>query len=135
MAVDLPKGFQKKRALLYDSKANAEDKNAVADAFMESGRYGEALEFLEVTRDAGRLEAIETRALDLGDTFLLARASKLRGVEPPVETWRRLGERALSLGKYYDAFRAFETSGDPERAESVRQEHIPEYTPFRPEGK
>ena len=76
MAIRLPRDANAKRAVLYSENATDEDKNAHADAYIEAERYGEALEFLAMTRDAALLDRIRTAALDLGDTFLLTQVAR-----------------------------------------------------------
>jgi hypothetical protein len=124
-----------KREILYSEKYTDEDRNAAADEFIGMERFGEALEFLEVTRDAGRLARIRDAALERGDTFLLLRVEKLGGEELPAETWRRAAEKAETLGKYFDVYRALTRVGDEEKAEAIREKHMPGFQPFKPEGK
>jgi hypothetical protein len=124
-----------KRDLLYSGKASEEQLNSIADLLIERERYGEALEFLERTRDRSRLERIRKDALERGDTFLLARFEKLAGETVPAETWREIADKSVALRKYYDAWRGLSLAGDEEAAEALRQEHLPDYEPFLPEGK
>jgi len=124
-----------KRALLYSDKASEEQLNAAADRFIESERYSEALEFLELTRDAARLSRILDAALERGDTFLVLRVEKIGGDEIPADTWREIAAKAATLGKFYDAYRGYGRAGDEEKAEAIRAEHMPDYEPFRPDGK
>jgi len=124
-----------KRALLHSAKASGEQMNAAADLFIDNERYSEALEFLEHTHDAGRLQRILTAATDRADTFLVLRVEKLGDETISADVWRKIAEKAESLGKFFDAFRGYEHAGDEEKAEAVRAEHMPEYEPFRPDGK
>jgi len=124
-----------KRNLLYSTKATDADLNAAADGFIARERYGQALEFLERTHDGTRLSKIRDEAAQRGDTFLLLRVEKLSGEEIPADFWRAIADTAGSLGKHYDAYRALQRAGDEEKAEAVRAEHMPDYEPFRPEGK
>ena len=135
MAKGLPKDMMQKRAVLYSERASKDEQNAVADAFIAEERYGEALEFLELTRDAGRLDEIRRIGIEAGDTFLLLRAERISGEAVPAETWKQTAERAKARERYYDAYRALERAGLAEEAEALREEHLPDFTPFRPEGK
>ena len=126
---------QAKRDLLYSPKAGDAERNAAADVFIDAERFGEALEFIEVTRDAERLAKIQAAGLERGDTFLLQQVERIRGEAADPATWREFAEKAVSLGKYYDAYRALQRAGEEEKAEEVRAEHMPDYEPFRPEGK
>ncbi len=124
-----------KRTLLHSRKTTDEERNEAADFFLREERYGEALEFLEITRDPVRLQAVKEAALDRADTFLLQRVEKIAGEPIPPETWRNVAARALSLGRFRDAWRALREAGDEERAEAVRTEHMPDFQPYEPEGK
>ena len=106
-----------------------------ADLFIERERFAEALEFLERTRDESRLGVIRDQGVARGDTFLLLRAEKLSGIQIPGAIWKNAATQAMSLGRYYDAYRALLHAGDEEKAEAIRAEHMPDYEPFRPEGK
>jgi hypothetical protein len=120
-----------KRDHLYSEKVTDEERNECADSFLEDGRYGEALEYLEITKDAARLARVEEVALEGGDTFLLLRLERIRGEDLPSDAWGRVADRALRLEKYYDAIRAFERAGDEERAERIREEHTDGFRPWR----
>jgi hypothetical protein len=124
-----------KRDLLYSPKTTNGDRNAAADIFMDAERFGEALEFLEVTRDEERLTKIEAAGFERGDTFLLQQVERIRGEPATRERWIEFADRAVSLGKYYDAYRALLKAEEEEKAEALRAEHMPDYEPFRPEGK
>ncbi|MHC4858579.1 MAG: hypothetical protein ACYTDY_00645 [Planctomycetota bacterium] len=124
-----------KRDHLHSERVTDEERNACADVFIGEARYGEALEYLEVTRDAERLDKIHEIAVEAGDTFLLSRIEKIRGKPIPAETWRIVAERALRREKFYDAARAYERAGDPDRAEQVLTEHTGGFQPWKPEGK
>jgi hypothetical protein len=124
-----------KRVILHSDRVTDEQLNAAADSFIEHERYGEALEFLEHTRDGERLSRILSAAAGLGDTFLVMRAQKLCGKALPPDRWREIAAKAVALGKFFDAYRGYERAGDEERAEAIRAEYMPDYEPFRPEGK
>ncbi len=125
----------KKRNLLYSTKATDADMNAAADGFIARERYEEALEFLERTHDKTLLSRIRDEATERGDTFLLLRVERVSGEEVSTEAWREIAVTASSLGKHYDAYRALHHAGDEEKAEAVRAEHMPDFEPFRPDGK
>jgi hypothetical protein len=135
MGADLPKDTMEKRSVLYSEKATEEELNSLADRYVAAERFGEALEFLEKTRDEGRLETIRREAAERGDTFLLLRVDHLRREPLPTEVWLTAAERATELGKYHDAYRALLKASREEEAEALRADHLPEYQPFKPEGK
>lgn len=127
--------FRTKKNFLYGERTTDEERNRAADQFIEAGRYGEALEFLERSKDRGRLDRVLTDAHAKGDTFLMMRVEKIRGEPIPPDEWLRAFDEAEKLGKSFDAYRALARAGDEERAEAWRAEHLPDYQPFKPEGK
>ncbi len=58
---------------------------------------------------------LKITALETGDAYLLARL----GVPQDPLTWRRLATRAQELGKFRFARRAYELSGDADKAAMV----------------
>ena len=74
----------------------------------------DALEFFKKGGLTDELEKLKAYCLETGDAFLLGRL----GHQAP-EVWRRLGERALALGKLYFARRAFEIAGDDDKTAMV----------------
>jgi hypothetical protein len=126
-----PPDFREKRRILFSASSSDEDRNRAAREFADAERFGEALELVEKTRDAEILDRVEREGIERGDTFLLLRVEKIRGQPIPPEAWRRAAAAAESRGRKFDAFRAYERAGDPEKAKAV----LPEYQPFRPEGK
>lgn len=135
MAKADPRNFKTRRQILYAPRATIDEKNAAADLFLEEERYGEALEFLEQTKDASRLDRVLGAGIELGDTFLLRRVEKIRGEPIPEAEWRRAADRAKGLGKHLDAFYAIGRSEGEEPAETYREKHLPDYRPWKPEGK
>jgi hypothetical protein len=135
MPPPIPRDFREKRKLLYGEKVSDEEMSRAAAAFSDAGRFGEALEFLERTRDEEVLARIEREAVERGDTFLLLRVERIRGRDLGPDRWRHAAARALVQGKHLDAFRAFGRAGDAEKAEEIRAAHLPGYEPYRPEGK
>jgi hypothetical protein len=127
--------FRTKKDLLHSEKTTDAERNAFADQFLDAERFGEALEFLERTRDRGRLDRILAEAVRRGDTFLLTRVERIRGEPVSPETWRETAGKAVELGKSFDAYRALGRAGGEEEAEAFRAEHLPDYHPFKPEGK
>ena len=113
----LPKGIPdclKKRQLLNDKVLSPELCREYGQKFMELGWREDALEFFKKGGMADGLAQLKEYALETGDAFLLGRL----GHQEP-EDWRRLGERALDLGKLYFARRAFELAGDDDKTALV----------------
>jgi hypothetical protein len=82
--------------------------------FLELGWREDALEFFKKGGMADELEKLKDYAVETGDAFLLGRL----GQHEP-EDWRRLGERALVLGKLHFARRAFEIASDDDKTALV----------------
>ena len=119
MAIRLPRDTNAKRAVLYSENATDEDKNAHAEAYIEVERYGEALEFLAMTRDEAMLDRIRTAALDMGDTFLLTQVARFNPDGVSENDWQQIEQRAASLGRELDAAAARRELGievEPEEA-------------------
>lgn len=113
----LPSGVPnclKKRQLLNDKILSPALCRDYGLKFLELGWREDALEFFKKGEVADELEKLKDLSLETGDAFLLARI----GNQAP-EVWRRLAERALSLGKLYFARRAFEIAGDADKAAMV----------------
>ena len=104
----------KKRQMLNDKVVNPALCREYGAKFLELGWREDALEFFKKGDAADELAKLEAYCLETGDAFLLARL----GQRSP-EVWRRLAERALTLGKLYFARRAFEMAGDDDNTAMV----------------
>lgn len=117
MPTRLPKDANAKRAVLYSETATDEEKNALAESYIEAERFGEALEFLAMTRDAALLDRIRSAALDLGDTFLLSQVARYHADGVSEADWTRIERQAATLGRDLDAARARKALGIEEESE------------------
>ncbi len=122
MAKRLPRDANAKRAVLYSETATDEEKNALAGAYLDAERYGEALEFLALTRNATLLDRIRLAALELGDTFLLTQVARFNAEGVSEDDWTRIERTASSLGRELDAARARQELGIEEEPEEVAEE-------------
>jgi len=104
----------KKRRLLNDQGLSPELCREYGRKFLELGWREDALEFFKKGGMADELEQLKADAMETGDAFLLGRL----GHQAP-EDWRRLGERALDLGKLHFARRAFEMAADDDKTALV----------------
>jgi hypothetical protein len=114
---ELPKGIPnclKKRQLLNDKVLSPDLCREYGQKFLELGWREDALEFFRKGGRAEELEKLKAFCLETGDAFLLGRL----GPQAPAD-WRRLGERALVLGKLNFARRAFEMAGDEDNTAMV----------------
>ena len=113
----LPKGILsclKKRQLLNDKVLSPDLCREYGQQFLELGWREDALAFFQKGGITEELEKLKAYCLETGDAFLLGRL----GPQAP-EDWRRLGERALALGKLHFARRAFEVAGDEDKTALV----------------
>lgn len=108
-------GSIKKRQLLNDQELKAETCREYGEKFLALGWWEDALEFFQKGHDPQGLEKIKNHCLETGDAYLLARL----GVPQDPHTWQRLATRALDLGKFRFARRAYKLSGDPDKAAMV----------------
>ncbi len=108
-------GSLKKRQLLNDQELKAEHCREYGEKFLALGWWEDALEFFRKGHDSQGLEKIKNHCLETGDAYSLARL----GVPQDPYTWRQLATRALDLGKFRFARRAYGLSGDPDKAAMV----------------
>lgn len=111
----LPKGLPgclKKRRLLNEPELKSELCREYGKKFLAQGWWEDALEFFQKAGDPQGLEEIKKHCLETGDAYLLGRL----GVSQDPQTWRRLADQALDLGKLRFARRAYELAGDPDKA-------------------
>ena len=79
-----------------------------------------SLSFTRAGDDSG-LKEMALKCRKEGDAFGFEAASRALGVKPDAGDWRELGGTALSLGKLWFAYRAFEKAEDQEGLERVRR--------------
>jgi hypothetical protein len=109
-------GCMKKRQLLNDPELKGEHCREYGEKFLALGWWEDALEFFQKGQDSAGLEKVKNHCLETGDAYLLGRL----GVPQDPPTWRRLAMRAQELGKLRFALRAYELSGDPDKAGMVQ---------------
>ncbi len=108
-------GCLKKRQLLNDPDLKAEHCREYGEKFLALGWWEDALGFFQKCQDSSGLEKVKNHCLETGDAYLLARM----GVPQDPPTWRQLAMRAQELGKLRFALRAYDLSGDPDKAGMV----------------
>jgi len=101
----------KKRRLLNDPLLRPEACRDYGEKFFHLGWWQDALDFFQKANYAPGLEKLKQHCLETGDAFLLSRL----GLPQDPETWRRVADKALDLGKLHFARRAYEMAGDPEK--------------------
>jgi hypothetical protein len=124
-----------KRDLLHAETPNDARIQAIAEGLAAKGRFPEAIDYVEITRDPGFLAKAEADALRRGAAWLLQQVERIRGTKCPPETWSKLAEAAERAERHLDAVRALQIAGRDADAEAYRQGHCPDYEPFKPLGK
>lgn len=124
-----------KRDLLHADNPKRARILGIIEKLLAEGRHPEAIEYLEIAQEPKHLDALEQEALKRGSTFLLQATGRLRGTDPTAAQFEQVAEVALSKERYIDAVRALTLAEKPAEAEALRQEHCPDYDPFKPQGK
>jgi hypothetical protein len=114
MSKELP-GFIKKRRLLNEKEIRPELCQEYGEQFLSQGWWEDALEFFRKAGDTVGLDKIKEHCLQDGDAYLLGRL----GLPTDPKTWRQLADRALELGKFFFARRAYELAGEADKAAMV----------------
>jgi len=112
------------RELTADPNLTPEDANRYADLFLAAGRYPIALMFLERSKDPGRLDRVKTKAVELGDAFLLHRVNTILPEHVKADEWRSAGERARAAGKLLFAKECYRQIADEEKLKVVEEEFL-----------
>lgn len=135
MAVKEPRHPLDKRELLHKETIETARIDAIAKKLIDEGRFGESVEYIEVTRNAQLIDALGKAAMAEGSAFLLQAVERLSGEKVDPTSWKRVADTALTKERFLDAVRAYAAMGDEERSEQIRQTHCPDYDPFKPLGK
>ncbi|RLA79070.1 MAG: hypothetical protein DRG33_04605 [Deltaproteobacteria bacterium] len=124
MAKRLPDPI-KRREILYGKDTPPEVLVEYGHLYLEEGRWNDAVEFFGRAKYREGLMQLKEIALREGDFFLLYQIGEFLGEEFPPEVWKELGHRAMEVGKYHFARKAFGQAAD---AEGLRmaQERIAE---------
>ena len=112
--------FQKKQQILYIDHRPAKDIIAHGDNYLKAGRIFDAIDAYQRANYAPGLEKIREIAESTGDVMLFQQAMKALGRVIPEDEWNRVGQQALSLGKYTFSLFAFEKSGNESMRERVK---------------
>ena len=87
------------RRHLVERELPTEQALAIAEAYLEDGRFEEAVAFFGKAGAEDRLDSLVGEAVEAGDVFLMNEISRVRGREPDPQTWQRLAESARRAGK------------------------------------
>ncbi len=120
----LPNSRQK-RKLLFDKNAPPERIISCGEACLREGRLNEAAELFSRASHEEGLAQLRALAVEQGDSFLYAVASRGSKEGNSREAWETLGNKAMELKKYSHAVRAFrnaENEASRKAAEEALQE-------------
>jgi len=80
---------------------------AIAEGYLAQDRCVEAVDFLALAKDSGKLAELRERAIQEGDAFLLRSVARAEGRTPTRDDWHQLSEaaRARGLDRYADEAR------------------------------
>jgi len=107
---ELP-SFRDKRRVLFSERTPSERMRQTGQAFMEAGRYDDALEFFQRCGADDLTRQVAERAMGAGDTALYMRAKKILKEDISDGEWTRLAVRAEEVGAYSLAYLAHLRAG------------------------
>lgn len=116
---------QQKRKLLFDKKIPRERIISYGELFLREGRLNEAAELFSRASYGEGLDQLKELAVEQGDSFLYAVASKGSAEGDKPEVWETLGKKAMELKKYTHAARAFRKA-ENEELQKVAEEALRE---------
>jgi len=117
----LPDCFKKQR-LLHDGKISADDLIAVGDTYFEAGLLYDAAAFYRKADFQDGLKRLRSVALEDGDSFLYQMLVQRSQTPASRAEWEGLGNRAMSLGKFSHAVRAFRASENEAALKSAEEQ-------------
>jgi|WetSurMetagenome_2_1015567.scaffolds.fasta_scaffold314898_2 hypothetical protein len=111
----------KKRDLIQDVTTGREILIKSGLEYLNQGRTLESLEFFERSQDSEGLRTLQKRGLEEGDPFLYKQACKSLKESPDPAAWKRIGEIALSQGRFHQALTAFKALADESKIKEMEQ--------------
>ena len=101
--------YKEKQRLIYSAQTPEEILINYGDSFFSAERYDDAIDFYEKANYKRGLQKIASLAIEEGDLFLYKRVYRLLGEEQISSgIANKIGSKALELGKYSFAKKAFE---------------------------
>lgn len=135
MSVKEPAHPLEKRDLLQSEPLQTGKIDQVAAKMAAEGRFPEAVDYLELTKNAKLLDQAEADAVKRGAAWLLQQVERIRGTQCGADRWSALAEAAQAAERWHDAVRALQIAGREADAEALRTTKCPDYEPFKPLGK
>lgn len=115
-------GFFEKRALLFAERTDVVALRIQVAAALEAGLFESALEFAIKAGDTAGIEQVREAARRFGDAFSFEAALRALGQTAPQADWVTVGETALTAGRLWFAYRAFEKAENQDGLERTRRE-------------
>lgn len=113
-------GFYEKRKLRFSTKLSPAKRHQTAEAFVQAGRFDEALDLLARPDSADFVRRIANLAFEAGNVPLFMRAKKMLGVSITDEEWTRLARTAEAAGRPSMALVAHLKAGHQDEAARLR---------------
>jgi hypothetical protein len=110
----------KKRDLLHNPNASAEEIARHGRDYLEEARLVDALDFFEKAGNEEGLRRIKELSLEQGDPFLLQQTGKILKEKIDDKDWRKVGEKALAEGRLLSALTAFKALSDEEKIQEIQ---------------
>ncbi len=111
--------YRLKQKILYIDKTDTESLKKYGDLFLEAGNISDALDFYKKAKYFNGVENIRKISFDSGDVMIFEQAMKILSKEPSTAEWEQVGQKAISLKKYYFAKYALEKTGKQEEVNSL----------------
>ena len=108
--------YRLKQKILYIDKVNTHVLQNYGNSFLEQGLWSDALDFYKKANDNICIQKIKDVSFDSGDVMLWEQASKALHLELKPADWESIGQKAISLKKYYFAQHALEKTNNEEKS-------------------
>ena len=112
---------QQRRKLLFDKNASPERLISFGEMFLREGRLSEAAELFSKASHEEGLAQLRALAVEQGDSYLYAVASRGSEEAERKEAWERLGKKAMEMKRYSHAVRAFRKAGNEESQKAAEE--------------
>jgi hypothetical protein len=110
----------KKRDLLHNPNIGRDELAQYGWEYLKQDRPVDALDFFEKAQNLEGIGQIRKWSLDQGDPFLLQQTGKLLKEQIPDDSWRKVGEKALTAGRLQQALMAFKALADEEKIQEIQ---------------
>jgi tetratricopeptide (TPR) repeat protein len=113
--------YRLKQKILYIDKVNTHVLQNYGNSFLEQGLWSDALDFYKKANDNIGIQKIKDVSFDSGDVMLWEQAAKALHLELKPAEWEGIGQKAISLKKYYFARHALEKANNEEMLNSLKK--------------